>query len=103
MTYRFAYGIAVALAGSAMMIGPVTQATAQPLSLAPVDHGYRAPFDQIIARYLKAIGDPREVVCDPEARYFGGRVEEHSLVPLSEARLGQIGLEEWVRRSQKGA
>ncbi|TGP12983.1 SDR family oxidoreductase, partial [Mesorhizobium sp. M2D.F.Ca.ET.233.01.1.1] len=31
----------------------------------------RAPFDEIIARYLKAIGDPREVVRDPEARYFG--------------------------------
>jgi uncharacterized protein YbjT (DUF2867 family) len=62
----------------------------------------RAPFNQIIAHYLKAIGDPREVICDPEARYFGGRVEEHSLVPLSEARLGHIGLEEWIRRSQAG-
>jgi uncharacterized protein YbjT (DUF2867 family) len=59
----------------------------------------RAPFNEIIARYLKAIGDPREVVSDPEARYFGGRVEEHSLVPLGEARLGRIGLDEWVRRS----
>jgi uncharacterized protein YbjT (DUF2867 family) len=62
-----------------------------------------APFNQIIARYLKATGDPREVVCDLEARYFGGQVEEHSLVPLGEARLGRIGLEEWVRRSQAGA
>jgi len=60
----------------------------------------RAPFNEIIARYLKAIGDPREVVSDPEARYFGGRVEERSLVPLGEARLGRIGLDEWVRRSQ---
>jgi uncharacterized protein YbjT (DUF2867 family) len=59
----------------------------------------RAPFNEIIARYLKAIGDPREVVRDPEARYFGGRVEERSLVPLGEARLGRIGLDEWVRRS----
>src|SRR6185312_1222880 len=47
----------------------------------------RAPFYEIVARYLKAIGDPREVVSDPEARYFGGRVEERSLVPLGEARL----------------
>ena len=36
----------------------------------------RAPFNEIVARYLKAVGDPREVVSDPEARYFGGRVEE---------------------------
>src|SRR5947199_10794291 len=63
----------------------------------------RAPFNDIVARYLKAVGDPREVVSDPEARYWGGRVEEHSLVPLSEARLGRIGLDEWLRRSQAAA
>jgi len=63
----------------------------------------RAPFYEIVARYLKAIGDPREVVSDPEARYFGGRVEERSLVPLGEARLGRIGLDEWLRRSQARA
>lgn len=63
----------------------------------------RAPFNEIVARYLKAIGDPREVVRDPEALYFGGRVEEHSLVPLGEARLGRIGLDEWLRRSQAKA
>jgi hypothetical protein len=42
-------------------------------------------------------------VRDPEARYFGGRVEEKSLVPLAEARLGHIGLDEWLRRSQAKA
>jgi uncharacterized protein YbjT (DUF2867 family) len=63
----------------------------------------RAPFDEIVARCLKAVGDPREVVRDPEARYYGGRVEERSLVPLGEARLGRIGLDEWLRRSQAGA
>jgi uncharacterized protein YbjT (DUF2867 family) len=59
----------------------------------------RAPFDDIVARYLKAIGDRREVVRDPEAPYWGGRVEERSLVPLGEAHLGRIGLDEWLRRS----
>src|SRR5918996_2319480 len=58
----------------------------------------RAPFNEIVARYLKAVGDPREVVSDLEARYWGGRVEERSLVPLGEARLGRIGLAEWLRR-----
>jgi uncharacterized protein YbjT (DUF2867 family) len=62
-----------------------------------------APLNEIVARYLKAVGDPREVVRDPEARYFGGRVEERSLVPLGEARLGHIGLDEWLRRSRTGA
>ena len=63
----------------------------------------RAPFNEIIARYLKAVGDPREVVRDPEARYWGGRVEERSLVPLGEARLGSINLNEWLRHSSAAA
>ena len=60
----------------------------------------RAPFNEIVPRYLKAVGDRREVVRDPEARYWGGRVEERSLVPLGEARRGRIGLDEWLRRSR---
>jgi uncharacterized protein YbjT (DUF2867 family) len=63
----------------------------------------RASFTEIVARYLKAIGDPRQVVSDPAAGYWGGRVEERSLVPLGEARLGRIGLDEWLRRSQAAA
>jgi uncharacterized protein YbjT (DUF2867 family) len=61
----------------------------------------RAPFNKIVSRYLKSVGDPREFVKDPEARYFGGRLEEQSLVPLGEARLGQISLEEWLRARGK--
>ncbi|HKD67095.1 MAG TPA: SDR family oxidoreductase [Candidatus Binataceae bacterium] len=63
----------------------------------------RAPFNEIVARYLKAVGDSRQVVRNPEAPYFGGRVEELSLVPVGEARLGRIGLDEWLRRSQARA
>ena len=60
----------------------------------------RAPFNEFVARYLKAIADPRKVVSDPEARYFGSRVEQQSLVPLGEARLGRIGFDEWVRHAK---
>ena len=60
----------------------------------------RAPLNEIVARYLKAVGDPRDVIRDPGARYWGGQVEESSLVPLGEARLGRIGLDEWLRHPQ---
>src|SRR6266480_6479268 len=60
----------------------------------------RAPFDEFVARYLKAVGDSREVVRDPEARYFGGSVDERSLVPLGEARLGPTGFDEWLRHTR---
>jgi len=60
----------------------------------------RVPFYEIVARYLKGIGDPRKVESDPEARDFGGRLDEQSLVPLGEARLGHIGLDEWLRCSR---
>jgi uncharacterized protein YbjT (DUF2867 family) len=63
----------------------------------------RAPFSQIVARYLKAVGDPREVVSDPQARYFGSLVDDRSLVPLGEARLGRIGLDEWLSHLKAAA
>ncbi|WP_175942623.1 SDR family oxidoreductase [Caballeronia sp. BCC1704] len=62
----------------------------------------RAPFAEIIARYLKSVGDARPVVTDPKARYYGGVVEELSLVPLGEARIGQTGLDQWLARAKRG-
>lgn len=80
------------------------------VALAPPKNGIveiagpeRAPFYQMVARYLKAVGDPREVVSDAQARYFGGLVDDKSLVPLGDARLGRIDFDEWHRRSQAKA
>src|SRR5258705_1412243 len=42
----------------------------------------RAPFNEIAAPYLKAIGDPRKAMSAPEARSWAGRVEERSPRPL---------------------
>jgi uncharacterized protein YbjT (DUF2867 family) len=63
----------------------------------------RAPFNEFVARYLRAVSDAREVVGDPEARYFGGPVEERSLVPLGTARLGPTRLEDWLKHSARHA
>jgi uncharacterized protein YbjT (DUF2867 family) len=58
----------------------------------------RAPFDEIVRTYLGDVGDTRAVIADPDAPYFGSRVEQRSLVPLGDARLGRITLADWTRR-----
>lgn len=63
----------------------------------------RAPFAEIVADYLKAMGDAREVVADPQARYFGGTMEETSLVPLGEARIGATSLAAWLEKHKPTA
>jgi uncharacterized protein YbjT (DUF2867 family) len=53
-------------------------------------------LDELIRRALAARNDPREVVTDPQARYYGIKVNDNSLIPGSEARLGETHLEEWL-------
>lgn len=60
----------------------------------------RAPFDEIVRRYLETMGDTRPVQPDPEARYFGARVERFSLVPTGEAQLGETRLADWLGRQR---
>jgi uncharacterized protein YbjT (DUF2867 family) len=56
-------------------------------------------FDEFIRLGLSARHDPREVVADPEARYFSAELSERSLVPGADARLGEIRFEDWLRQS----
>ena len=53
-------------------------------------------FDALIQRGLRARKDPRKVVADPHARYFGTELSEHSLVAGSGARIGKIHFEDWL-------
>jgi uncharacterized protein YbjT (DUF2867 family) len=53
-------------------------------------------FDELIRQALAARNDPRQVVVDPHAQYFGAELDERSLVPAGEARLGEIRFEEWL-------
>src|SRR5262245_45157719 len=53
-------------------------------------------FDELIRQGLAAYKDPRQVVADPHARYFGAELDERSLVPWGEARLGAIRFDEWL-------
>ena len=56
-------------------------------------------FDELIRESLRARNDPREVVVDTHARYFGAELAERSLIPWGEARLGDIRFDEWLGQS----
>jgi len=56
-------------------------------------------FDEFIRRGLSARKDPREVIADPHARYFGTELSENSLVPGNDAILGETRFEDWLRQS----
>ncbi len=45
--------------------------------------------DELVRRRLASLKDPREVVADPDARYAGAKLSERTLVPGSNARLGE--------------
>ena len=55
-------------------------------------------LDQLIQRGLSAKNDPRKVVPDPNALYFGAKLSERSLMPAAGARLGTIRFDEWLAR-----
>ncbi|MBB3660732.1 uncharacterized protein YbjT (DUF2867 family) [Rhizobium sp. BK650] len=61
----------------------------------------RARLCDFVARYLKAMGDTRKVVADPEALYFGTKLEDGSLVSDNNPRLGHISFEEWFATSAR--
>jgi uncharacterized protein YbjT (DUF2867 family) len=53
-------------------------------------------FDELIRKGLSARNDPREVVTDPQSRYFGAVLSERALVPADGAQLGEMRFEEWL-------
>jgi uncharacterized protein YbjT (DUF2867 family)/nitrite reductase/ring-hydroxylating ferredoxin subunit len=74
-------------------------ATGRPLN-ATVEIGGPERFylDGLIQRVLGARRDPRDVIADRHARYFGAELDERSLVPGDEAELGTVRFEEWLAR-----
>lgn len=55
-------------------------------------------FDELVQRVLTARNDPRIVVADPQASYYGTLLAERSLVPGDGARLGETTLGAWLER-----
>ncbi|MCY1527410.1 hypothetical protein D9M68_624770 [compost metagenome] len=60
-------------------------------------------MSEFISEYLAAVGDGRKVVADPDAKYFGTRVDDQSLVPLGSAKLGQLDFRTWKAQQPQAA
>src|SRR6516225_9147289 len=56
-------------------------------------------MDELVRRFLSANGDPRKVITDVHALYYGIEVNDQSLVPGDDARLGPTRFEDWLRHS----
>jgi len=56
-------------------------------------------LDELVRRGLAARKDPREVVADPHARYYGVELSESTLLPGDDAQLGQTRFADWLKHS----
>jgi len=61
----------------------------------------RLPMTTLVQRYLQHVGDPRAVVADPKALYFGVALNDESLVPAEGARIGTMRLESWLAQQNR--
>ncbi len=79
-------------------------ATASPLNATVEIAGpERLRMDEFIRLGLSASNDPREIVDDPNARYFGALLGEKTLVANDDAQLGQIRFKDWLAQSTSEA
>ncbi|VVO33834.1 SDR family oxidoreductase [Pseudomonas fluorescens] len=61
------------------------------------------PLDELVRRFLRATQDTRKVVPDVHARYFGAVLDDQSLTPGKNPRLGAIRFEDWLGQSMAQA
>lgn len=56
-------------------------------------------MDELVRLFLRATGDPKTVTTDPKAGYFGTEVNDRSLTPGKQPRLGKTRFEDWLNSS----
>jgi uncharacterized protein YbjT (DUF2867 family) len=59
-------------------------------------------MDDLVRQYLTVHGDPREIITDPNAGYFGAPVDDHSLTPGTDPILGKTRFADWLTQSTAG-
>jgi uncharacterized protein YbjT (DUF2867 family) len=60
----------------------------------------RIRLDDLVRRFLSANGDTRTVTTDVHAPYFGTELNDQSLTPGANARIGQTRFEDWLSRAK---
>ena len=58
----------------------------------------RLRLSDLVQQYLRIKRDPRTVIADHEARYFGARLDDATLVPSAGARIGPSRILAWLDR-----
>lgn len=86
---------------SSDVVGALAEITVGQPQNATVEVGgpERFRMDDLVRRVLQANGDQREVIGDPQARYFGAELNDQSLVAGPDARRGTKRFEEWLQES----
>ena len=59
-------------------------------------------LDELIRNTLRERHDPREVISDPHAPYYGAELHERSLVPAAGARLAETRFHDWLNQPAGG-
>jgi uncharacterized protein YbjT (DUF2867 family) len=85
----------VARAVGRIAVGPAVNGTVE------VGGPEQFRLDELVRRYLAVRKDPRQVVTDPHAHYYGIEVGERTLVPSDDARLGETRFETWLSQQSQ--
>ena len=63
----------------------------------------RVRLSEMMQRYLDSRHDPRKVVADAHARYFGAELDDRSLVPGANPRIAPTRFEDWLNQAGRAA
>jgi uncharacterized protein YbjT (DUF2867 family) len=75
-------------------------ATGEPLNrTVEVAGPERFRLSEVAEEVMTAYEDRRRLIVDPEALYFGARLDDRSLLPGEDARIGSLRFEDWLRDS----
>ena len=80
----------VAAALADLAVAPPVNGTVEVAGPTPI------PLDEIARQFLAAKGDRRQVIADVHARYFGAELDDRSLTPGANPRIGRIRFEDWL-------